>query len=122
MALDPDAPRPPRAHLRSPIDVFVRVVGADRDYAFRTRDVSEGGLFLYTRVGHLYPFKVGATLTVELLDGERVISVIGEVIRCVQAGTPEADQYPAGFAIRLLPLAGDDANALQDLIDRHRFG
>jgi hypothetical protein len=121
MASDPSAPRSSRAHLRSPIDVFVRIVGADRDYAFRTRDVSAGGLFLYTRVGHLYPFKVGATLTVELLDGERVISVGGEVIRCVQSGTSEAEQYPAGFAVRLMPLTDEETNALQDLIDRHRF-
>jgi len=121
MASDPSASRPPRAHLRSPIDVFVRVVGADRDYAFRTRDVSEGGLFLYTRVGHLYPFKVGATLTVELHDGDRTITMEGEVIRCVQPGSAEADQYPAGFAVRLAKLQGDEAHALQDLIDRHHF-
>jgi len=121
MASDPDAQRPSRAHLRSPIDVFVRVVGADRDYAFRTRDLSTGGLFLYTRVGHLYPFKIGGTLTLELLDGDRVITLPGEVIRSVRAGTAEAEQYPAGFAVRFSPLTAEETQALEDLLDRHRF-
>ena len=46
------------------IDAFVRVLGGDREYVIRTRDLSQGGLFLYTRVGHLYPI-------MEIDDGNR---------------------------------------------------
>ncbi len=114
--------RPARAHLRVPIDVFVRVLGENKDYAFRTRDLSTGGLFLYTRVGHLYPFSVGVTVVIELHDCDRVIALRGEVIRVVQPGTSEADRYPAGFAVRLHPAEGDDASALTALIERHHGG
>jgi hypothetical protein len=113
-----DPPRPARAHLRVPIDVFVRVAGADRDYAFRTRDLSSGGLFLYTRVGHLYPFGVGVKVAIELHDSDRVIALRGEVIRVVQPGTTEAEQYPAGFAVRLNEDHPDDQDALAALIAR----
>jgi len=35
----------------------VKVRGAgNKEFVFRTRDLSESGLFLYTRVGHAYPF------------------------------------------------------------------
>jgi hypothetical protein len=112
--------RPARAHLRVPIDVFVRVAGADRDYAFRTRDVSAGGLFLYTRVGHLYPLSVGVAVTVELVDGGRVFTLRGEVVREVQPGTEEAQRYPAGFALRLQPIPEAERDAFERLIARHR--
>src|SRR5256885_2242897 len=64
---------PNRAFPRVAIDAFVRVLGGDREYVFRTRDLSQGGLFLYTRVGHLYPFKIGAALSVELYDFDRAV-------------------------------------------------
>ena len=115
-----DPPRPARAHLRVPIDVFVRVVGADRDYAFRTRDLSTAGLFLYTRVGHLYPFDVGIEVAIELHDSDRVIALRGEVVRIVQPGTTEAEQYPSGFAVRLQEPGPDESDALTALISRCR--
>jgi hypothetical protein len=120
MVPDPSDAPPRRAHLRVPIDVFVRVLGENKDYAFRTRDLSTGGLFLFTRVGHLYPFSVGVTVMIELHDSDRVIALRGEVIRVVQPGTDEAERYPAGFAVRLLPADGEDADALGALIERYR--
>ena len=96
-----------RAHARAKIDAFVRVVGADREYAFRTRDLSEGGVFLYTRVGHLYPFAVGAEVAIELQAGERVVSLRGMIARIVEPSAPEASAYPSGFALKLIDL--DDA-------------
>jgi hypothetical protein len=109
-----------RAHLRVPIDVFVRLLGENKDYAFRTRDLSTGGLFLYTRVGHLYPFTVGVAVMIELHDSDRVIALRGEVIRIVQPGTNEAELYPAGFAVRLHTIGVDETEALGALIERHR--
>jgi hypothetical protein len=121
MVQDPPDAHPRRAHLRVPIDVFVRVLGENRDYAFRTRDLSSGGLFLYTRVSHLYPFSVGVTVMIELHDSDRVIALGGEVIRVVQPGSSEAELYPVGFAVRLHPVDGEDAETLRTLIERHRI-
>jgi hypothetical protein len=104
----PDDQRPvPRAHARVALDAFVRVIdashGGDRDYPFRTRDLSEGGLFLYTRVGHLYPFVVGSTLAIELHHAGQVLLLRGCVVRVVEPGSVEAQRYPAGFGVRLDP-------------------
>jgi len=99
--------------------VFVRIAGADREYAFRTRDLSEGGLFLYTRVGHLYPFSLGSEVAIEVQDGTEVIALVGEVVRVVQPGSIEAEQYSAGFGLRLHELGGKERAALQALIARH---
>ena len=116
---DDSSARPARAHLRAPIDVFVRIAGADREYAFRTRDLSEGGLFLYTRVGHLYPFALGSAVAIEVQDGNTVIALVGEVVRIVQPGTAESEEYPLGFGLRLQQLDGKARAALQSLIARH---
>ncbi len=61
----PDSQR--RHHERVAIDAFVRVRGAKREFVFRTRDLSRAGLFLYTKVGHLYPFQVGEELEIRAL-------------------------------------------------------
>jgi hypothetical protein len=90
-----------RAHTRVTLDAFVRVAGADRDYAFRTRDLSESGLFLYTRVGHLYPFVVGSVLDIELHYGANVLTLRGHVVRLVGAGTLQEAHDAVGFGVRL---------------------
>jgi hypothetical protein len=102
------------------VDAFVRVLGADRDYAFRTRDLSEGGLFLYTRVGHLYPFSIGGEVSIELHDLAEVVVLRGVIARIVSPGSPESEHYPLGFGIRLV--AGDDAETakLRALLERAR--
>jgi hypothetical protein len=110
-----------RAHLRVPVDVFVRVVGADRDYPFRTRDLSEGGIFLNTRVGHLYPFAVGDALTIELHDEAHVLTLEGEIVRAVREGTDGTDRG-AGFAVRIVRLTDEQREGLRALVLRHRSG
>jgi hypothetical protein len=112
------APRGARAHLRVPIDVFVRVVGADRDYPFRTRDLSEGGLFLATRVGHLYPFALGEHLVIEMHDQAQVLTLRGEVVRVVAADSQEASTYPPGFGVRLVDLTDEELVGLRELVQR----
>jgi hypothetical protein len=88
-----------RAFRRVGIEAFARARDADREFAFRTRDVSEGGLFLCTRVGHLYPFAVGDELELELHHGGRAVCLRGTVVRAVAGGSPEALRYPQGFGI-----------------------
>lgn len=113
---------PDRQYPRVAIDAFVRVLGADREYVFRTRDLSQGGLFLYTRVGHLYPFKVGSPLNIELYDFDRAVEFKAVVVRIVEPGSAEAERFPMGFGVRLVEI--DDANRLrlEELLKRAAAG
>jgi hypothetical protein len=115
-----DAAGQQRSEPRVAVDAFVKIAGQDREYVFRTRDLSKSGLFLYTKVGHVYPFRVGSTLSLELYDYDRFVSCKVVVVRVVQHGSPEADKYPVGFGVRLIDI--DDANraSLQTMIDRVR--
>jgi|SRR5438132_8039224 len=117
-----DGGREGRQHPRVHIDAFVRILGADHEYVFRTRDLSVGGLFLYTRVGHMYPFYVGAPLLIELYDFDHAVEFKAMVVRIVQPGTPEAEQFPSGFGVKIVEL--DDANRVRllSLIERAQKG
>src|SRR2546421_9846564 len=99
---------PDRQHPRVTVDAFVRIMGGEREYVFRTRDLSMGGLFLYTRVGHLYPFYVGAALSIELYDFDHAVELKAMVVRIVEPGTPESERFPAGFGVKIVEL--DDGN------------
>src|SRR5258706_2501137 len=113
---------PDRQHPRVTVDAFVRVLGAEREFVFRTRDLSEGGLFLYTRVGHLYPFYVGSALQIELVDYDQSVAVHALVVRVVEPGSPDAERFPSGFGIRIVEI--DEANRarLAKLIERAKKG
>lgn len=111
-----------RAHQRVAVDAFVRVVGEDREYVFRTRDLSEGGLFLFTRVGHLYPFYVGSELTVELYDFDQAVTFLAKVVRIVERETDEAERYPLGFAVAIADIDDKNRTKLASLIARARRG
>lgn len=124
MADDPSRGGPPRserAYKRVSIDAFVRILGADREYAFRTRNLSEGGLFLDTRVGHLYPLSVGSDVAIELhhappTGADTVLALRGVVVRIVEVGSPEAARYPTGFGVRLNPLSPQERSILLDVL------
>ena len=74
-----------RSSDRVKVDAFVKVKGgSDREYVFRTRDLSDRGLFLYTRVTHIYPIKVGTVLDLELYDYEEAIHCSVVVARVVE--------------------------------------
>jgi c-di-GMP-binding flagellar brake protein YcgR len=111
-----------RQHARVTIDAFVKVAGAERSFVFRTRDVSQGGLFLYTRIGHVYPFKIGSVVSVELYDYDRFVTAKALVVRLVRDGTPEAERFPLGFGVRFIEMAPDDRQALLAMIERARRG
>jgi hypothetical protein len=111
-----------RAHERVAVEAFVRVLGGEHEYVFRTRDLSEGGLFLFTRVGYLYPFFVGAALHVDLFDPERAASFKAVVVRIVEAGQPEAEGSAPGFALKIVEIDDSSRAALKDLIDHARRG
>ena len=109
-----------RTAERVKVDAFVKVSGADREFVFRTRDLSRTGLFLYTKVGHIYPFKVGSSLTLELYDYDCFVSCKVVVVRVVEPGSAEADRYPTGFGVRILDIGDADRANLDKMIDRAR--
>ena len=107
-----------REAKRVKIDAFVKVSGADREFVFRTRDLSRNGLFLYTKVAHIYPFKVGSTLTLELYDYDQFISCKVVVVRVVEPSSAEADRYPTGFGVRIVSMDEAERAQLTQLIER----
>jgi PilZ domain len=125
-------PREGRQYPRVAVDAFVKILKkapsadsgpvSDREYVFRTRDLSVGGLFLYTRVGHMYPFYVGAALVIELYDFDQAVEFKAMIVRIVQPGSPESERFPSGFGVKIVEI--DDANRarLVSLIERAQKG
>ena len=111
-----------REQPRVSIDAFVKVAAEDREYVFRTRDVSLTGFFLFTRVGHIYPFKVGATLRVELYDYDQFVECKAVIVRVVRETTPEAEKYPLGFGLRIVEMTPDAKTRLDGMIARAQKG
>jgi len=103
---------------RVKIEAFVKVSGAEREYVLRTRDLSRSGLFLYTRVAHIYPFKVGSRLQLELYDYDEFMTCKVVVVRVVEPGSAEADRYPTGFGVRIVEIDEQSRAKMDRLIDR----
>ncbi len=120
-----DRPQGDRQFPRVALDAFVRVIGSDqepREYVFRTRDLSHGGLFLYTRVGHLYPFAVGSALRVELYDFDHTVDFRAVVVRVVEPGSPEAERFPMGFGVRIVEIDDGNRQRLTEMLSRAAEG
>jgi hypothetical protein len=112
-----------RAARRVAVDAFVKVRGeGSREFVFRTRDLSETGLFLYTRVGHSYPFKIGSTLDLELYDYDEYVTCEVVVVRLVEPGSAEADHYPTGFGVRISQITPDQRQRLGTMLSRLQRG
>lgn len=111
-----------REARRVKVEAFVKVVGGGREFVFRTRDLSGTGLFLYTRVAHIYPFRIGSTLTLELYDYDTFVSAKVVVVRVVEPNSAEADRYPTGFGVRIIEIDGGNKQSLQNMIARAESG
>lgn len=108
---------------RVKVDAFVKVSGAnDREYVFRTRDLSDAGLFLYTKVAHIYPIKVGSKLSLELYDYDESITCSVVVARVVEPESTESEDFPTGFGVRISEIKDEDRARLKSLLDRLREG
>jgi hypothetical protein len=107
-----------RLHPRVTVDAFVRILGGDKEYVFRTRDLSVGGLFLYTRVGHLYPFKVGTPLSIELYDYDQAVDFKAVIVRIVEPTSSEAERFPAGFGVKIVEIDENNKTRLGELLGR----
>jgi len=112
-----------RAAERFRVDAFVKVHGADgQELVFRTRDLSNQGLFLYTKVARVYPFKVGSTLELELYDFDQQVTCKVVVVRVVDPGSPESATFPTGFGVRIVECDEASRRALSGMIERIKSG
>ncbi len=108
---------------RVKVDAFVKVSGkSDREYVFRTRDLSAKGLFLYTKVTHIYPIEVGNKLFLELYDYDYAIKCTVVVARVVEPSSNESEDFPTGFGVKISDISADDAARLSALIGRIQEG
>lgn len=112
-----------RSHQRTAervrVDAFVKILGDDgQELVFRTRDLSEHGLFLYTRVARVYPFKVGSTLQLDLYDHDDQVNCTCVVARVVEPGSDESSSYPTGFGVRIVDCSDDSRKRLREMIVR----
>lgn len=109
---------------RVKVEAFVKVSGDDggREFVLRTRDLSRNGLFLYTKVAHVYPFKAGSTLSLELYDYDQFVTCKVVVVRVVEPASAEAEQYPTGFGVRIIEIDPDSRERLANMIRRASAG
>jgi hypothetical protein len=119
-----DGNDPRREAERVKVEAFVKVSGegGDHEYVFRTRDLSASGLFLYTRVAHIYPFRIGSTLQLELYDYDEAVTCKVVVVRVVEPGSAESDRYPTGFGVRIIQCDEVSRGRLQTMLTRAREG
>ena len=119
-----EADRPAeRSSERVRVDAFVKVSGdGGQELVFRTRDLSEHGLFLYTKVARVYPFKVGSTLTLELYDYDTQVACKVVVVRVVDPDSPESATFPTGFGVRISECDDAARRALAAMIARVKSG
>jgi len=103
---------------RVSVEAFVKISGADREFVLRTRDLSESGLFLYTKVAHIYPFRVGSTLNLELYDFDCAVTCTVVVVRVVEPGSKEADDYPTGFGVKITEITPEARQQLRTMIEQ----
>src|SRR5215210_7570088 len=103
-----------RAAERVRVDAFVKIHGEAQEMVFRTRDLSEQGLFLYTAVASMYPIRVGSTLELDI--DELTCTVV--VVRVVEPGSVESQSFPTGFGVRITEITEDDRSKLRSLVKR----
>jgi hypothetical protein len=112
-----------RGAERVQVDAFVKVQGADgQELVFRTRDLSEQGLFLYTRVARAYPIKVGSTLQLELYDFDQHVACKVVVVRVVESGSSESASFPTGFGVKIVDCDDATRATLRSMIARIKAG
>ncbi len=111
-----------RGAERVQVDAFVKVSAEGQELVFRTRDLSEQGLFLYTKVARAYPIRVGSTLALELYGVDQHVACTVVVVRVVESGSAEADRFPTGFGVKIVDLDDATRATLAAMISRIKSG
>ncbi len=108
-----------RAAERVRVDALVKMAGTEgQELVFRTRDLSEHGLFLYTPVVSAYPLRVGSSLDLELIADEHEVQCKVVVVRVVEPGSAEAATFPTGFGVRIVELSDAGRAQIRALIEQ----
>ena len=106
-----------RAVERVAVEAFVIVIGERaEEWVFRTRDVSEQGLFLFTRVARTYPLRLGQTVQLELHDYAEPLRLRAIVARIVESGSTESHGYPTGLGLRIVDADSLTRDRLRSLV------
>ncbi len=111
-----------RGAERVQVDAFVKVSADGQELVFRTRDLSEQGLFLYTRVAHAYAIRVGSTLALELYGLDQHVACKVVVVRVVESGSAESDKFPTGFGVKIVDMDEPTRATLTAMIARIKSG
>ncbi len=111
-----------RGAERVQVDAFVKVTADGHELVFRTRDLSEHGLFLYTKVARSYPIKLGSTLELELYDFDQHVVCTVVVVRVVESGSAESDRFPTGFGVKIVECDDQARTTLIAMIARIKAG
>ncbi len=115
---DQDNTQEQRANVRVQVEAFVKVDHQSEEWVLRTRDLSKSGLFLYTKVAHIYPFTVGSTLQIELYDYNTFVSCRVAVVRVVDPNSAEAMNTPVGFGVQIIEISDSDQIRLDSILHR----
>jgi hypothetical protein len=107
-----------RAAERVRLDAFVKIHADAEELVFKTRDLSEQGVFLYSALAQAYPIRVGTTLSLDLEE----ISCKAVVVRVVEPGSVEAQSFPTGFAVRITEIDELARGQLRALVKRAKTG
>ncbi len=109
-----------RAHARIAVPLSARLVVGGEEVEYAVRDVSRGGIFLYTPEP---PGKVGATfnLKLALTAGIKPLTLQTKIIRVVSEPR-EKGVAVVGIALSFLKMTAEQESALVDLLDRAMLG
>lgn len=111
-----------RGAERVAVDAFVKVGVDGQELVFRTRDLSEHGLFLYTKVARHYPIRVGSTLQLELYDFDQHVACTVVVVRVVDPQSAESGKFPTGFGVKITECDDAGRAVLRAMIQRVKSG
>lgn len=92
---------PPRAAERFRLD-SIAIVRGSGGQVFRTRDLSELGVFLFSRSAPLFPLVPGHTFDLDVFGRTLAVRCRAVIARIAVPGGREEASHPHGFAARLL--------------------
>ena len=75
-----------------------------------------------TTDGHAYPFRVGATLDLELYDYDEAVHCEVLIVRVVEPGSAESDHYPTGFGVKIIAIDPAQRERLAAMVTRLQSG
>lgn len=109
-----------RAHARIAVPVSARLVDGSRELELAVRDISRGGIFLYTKNP---PGKVGKVVTLKLAitAGLKPVVISAEITRIVM-DTAERGGGVLGMGLQFVRLNEERERQLIDLLDRAMLG